>query len=195
MELFFDTETSGLYKFKLPPTDPSQPWVVQFGAILSDRNFIYHEVNLVIKADGRSIEPGAEQIHCISAEISENIGLPEYTVCSLFMVLVEMANTLVCHNFDFDSGLMQALAHRVEQSHNVEYEDWLKVRLKGSSFYCTMKSSTELCKLPGRYGFYKWPKLQELHKFLFGEEFEDAHDALADVRATRRCYYEMVKEA
>ena len=193
MELFFDTETSGLYKFKLPYSDPSQPWVVQFGAILSDKNFIYHELNLIVKANGRSIEPGAEQVHCISVEISNKVGLPEYTVCSMFMVLVEMADTLVCHNFDFDAKLMQALANRVEEDHDVIYEDWLKARLQGSGSYCTMKSSTDLCKLPGKYG-YKWPKLQELHKYLFGEEFVDAHDALADVRATRRCYYEMVKE-
>lgn len=33
-----------------------------------------------------------------------------------------------------------------------------------------------------------------VHRFLFNEDFEGAHDALSDVRATRRCYYEMVDE-
>ena len=58
---------------------------------------------------------------------------------------------------------------------------------------CTMIRSTDYCQLPGRYGKYKWPKLEELHFKLFGESFEGAHDALADIRATMRCYYEMEK--
>ena len=36
---------------------------------------------------------------------------------------------------------------------------------------CTMKSSTEYCKIPGLYG-YKWPTLSELHIKLFGEDLE-----------------------
>lgn len=55
---------------------------------------------------------------------------------------------------------------------------------------CTMNESTDLCKIPGPYG-YKWPKLEELHKHLFGKTFDNAHDALADVRATARCLFEL----
>ena len=183
MELFFDTETSGFYNNKLSIDDHNQAWVVQFGMILSDRDFIYHEVNIIICADGRTIDPEAEAVHCISAEISDNVGLPEATALRLFDELMGKATILICHNYDFDRKMISALYAR----HNLEY-------FPAQDTYCTMKSSTDLCKIPGKYGNYKWPKLQELHKFLFGEEFEDAHDALADVRATRRCYYEMVKE-
>mgnify|MGYP000730892693 CR=1 FL=1 len=34
---------------------------------------------------------------------------------------------------------------------------------------------------------------QELHQKLFGEGFEGAHHALADVRACARCYFELVR--
>lgn len=37
----------------------------------------------------------------------------------------------------------------------------------------------------------KWPTLQELHTFLFGVGFEGAHDALVDVRACAKCYWEI----
>ena len=60
--------------------------------------------------------------------------------------------------------------------------------------YCTMKETTDLCKLPGRYGNYKWPKLQELHKHLFGENFVGAHDAMFDIKATMRCYYKLKED-
>ena len=52
---------------------------------------------------------------------------------------------------------------------------------------CTMQSSTDYCALPGKFG-YKWPKLQELHQRLFGNRFEEAHDAAADISATYRCF-------
>ncbi len=58
---------------------------------------------------------------------------------------------------------------------------------------CTMKSSTDYCRLPGPYG-YKWPKLSELHIKLFGENFEEAHDASVDINATEKCFWEMRKK-
>ena len=57
---------------------------------------------------------------------------------------------------------------------------------------CTMKSSTNYCKLPGKKGF-KSPRLAELHQILFGEGFDNAHNALADVEATARCFWELKK--
>lgn len=58
---------------------------------------------------------------------------------------------------------------------------------------CTMQSSTDFCAIPSNsyYGGYKWPKLEELYRKLFGRMFDDAHDALADVSATKECYFEL----
>ena len=56
-----------------------------------------------------------------------------------------------------------------------------------------MKSSTQYCKLQGRGMSFKPPKLAELHKFLFSEFFEGAHDAMMDVEATMRSFIELVK--
>jgi len=95
------------------------------------------------------------------------------------------ADTLVCHNFGFDSLMLKVAAHRSGMIGEVVL-DTLEVK----SNFCTMLKSTQLCKIPGPYG-YKWPKLEELYKFLFNKSFEGAHDALNDVLATRRCYYEL----
>ena len=35
------------------------------------------------------------------------------------------------------------------------------------------------------------PKLSELHRILFGTGFEDAHNALADVEATAKCFWKL----
>jgi hypothetical protein len=53
-----------------------------------------------------------------------------------------------------------------------------------------MQKSTNFCKIPGPDGF-KWPKLSELHIRLFGEDFEDAHDAASDINATAKCFWKM----
>jgi DNA polymerase-3 subunit alpha len=55
---------------------------------------------------------------------------------------------------------------------------------------CTMLSSIELCKIPSTSykSKYKWPKLTELHTTLYGESFDNAHNAFADIMATKKCF-------
>jgi DNA polymerase-3 subunit alpha len=58
---------------------------------------------------------------------------------------------------------------------------------------CT-EHTAELCKIPGgRGGKFKLPTLTELHEYLFGEAFNEAHNATADVEATTRCFLELVR--
>src|SRR5690606_8051357 len=42
-------------------------------------------------------------------------------------------------------------------------------------------------------GKFKWPKLEELYQKLFNEKFEEAHNAAADVVATTRCFFELIR--
>jgi len=55
--------------------------------------------------------------------------------------------------------------------------------------FCTMKEMTPICKIPGRYDEFKWPRLTEAYRHAFGGEFGNAHDALADVRACKEIYF------
>src|SRR5690606_25316419 len=58
---------------------------------------------------------------------------------------------------------------------------------------CT-EVTADLLKLPGgRGGRYKLPTLTELHAYLFGVPFAEAHNATADVEATTRCFFELVR--
>ena len=186
MELFFDTETSGFRQVALAHNDPKQAWVVQLGAILSDANHIYAEINFIIRPNGRSIHPGAERVHGISTAVASN-GVKEELAAAAFSDLLPHCDKLVCHNYKFDIYLVQDLLMR-------NYYDLEAQQLLEKDYYCTMLNSTQLCKLPSKYkGKFKWPKLTELYQFLFGYEFDGAHDAMADVRATRECYYKMME--
>lgn len=186
MELFIDTETSGIYRFGNSYKDPKQPWIVQLGFILSDIERTYAECNLIIKANNRTIEPGAKAVHGITEETSNLVGLDEIDVFKVIADISSKSSQFICHNVQFDLNILRANFFR--SGFNLGL-----CLLDEDKYYCTMKKTTDLCKIPGKYGKYKWPKLMELHQFLFGEKFEDAHDALADVKATRRCYYELVK--
>ncbi|MCH2225174.1 MAG: DNA polymerase III subunit alpha, partial [Crocinitomicaceae bacterium] len=58
---------------------------------------------------------------------------------------------------------------------------------------CTEKTAN-LCQLPGgRGGRFKLPTLTELHQYLFDQAFAEAHNATADVEATTRCFFELMR--
>ena len=190
--LFFDTETSGFIKKDLPIDDPDQAWCVQIGAILATEEETLEEMNLLIQSDGRSMNPFAEEVHGISVEYADEHGLPELEVTEAFGKLLRKADKIVCHNFDFD---WKYVTHMMERNlDNLSDE-------ARSAFYldlpnqCTMKDKkvVSFCGLKNKAGRTKWPKLVELHEKLFGEAFDGAHDAFADISATARCYFELVK--
>lgn len=189
MELFFDTETSDMYKWKLPPKDKSQPWIVQAGMILSTKDVIYAEANFVIQPVNREISIDAERVHNISIETAKQVGVPEEIMMRVFLAFAMSCDRIVCHNIDFDISMLRSVWLRNEK---VKWGSF-KSHIKPKEMFCTMKETTDLCKLPGWRGEFKWPKLQELHEHLFNEPFIGAHDAMYDVRATRKCYYKLME--
>ena len=139
-------------------------------------------MNLIIKPDGWTVPKEAADIHGISTEMAEKYGVPVVLALNIFNRFSVMADTIVAHNFDYDDTIMQSEFARI--SREPEY-------VKKTTF-CTMLASTDIVRIPSPRGF-KYPKLQEAHKFLFGKEFEGAHDAMADVRACGRVYLELLK--
>lgn len=186
--LFFDTETTGLPKnYKAPYTDSDNwPRLVQLAWVLTNNEG--EEITaqeMVIRPQGYTIPQEASDIHRVTQERAIDTGVPmHYALNSFYEVSHNCAGVVIAHNLSFDQKIMQAEFHRKSM------EDALRT-FDGLEHICTMKSSTAYCQLPGNYG-YKWPQLQELHQKLFGEQFEEAHDALADVRATVKCFWELV---
>ncbi len=181
MKLIFDTETTGVIAYSKPIGDPVQPHIVQLGAQLTnDEGLVKGEINLLVKPDGWTIPAEAQAVHGISTEDCEKFGVPIRSALGMFNLWLQMNPLLVAHNIDFDTFLVETEANRLGKP----------PILSSLEKYCTMKNATDLVKIPNaKRGGYKWPKLQETHKFLFGEEFVGAHDAMADVRACGKCYF------
>lgn len=179
MILVFDTETTGLAEFKLPPEHDRQPRLVQLGAILYDKERrVRAEANLIVKPEGFEVPLQASNVHGMTTKIALEYGMSEKAVLQLFLGMCRKATTLVAHNIQYDGIVIGRALH----IHGMKHEP-------PSNKVCTMLAMTEICKLPGNYGKYKWPQLQEAYKHIFGENFVGAHDAMADVRACAEVYF------
>ncbi len=183
MILFFDTETTGLPDFNKRARDPSQPHIVQLAAIAmtDDLTTEIDAYNVIIKPDGWTIPKEASDVHGITMEKAA-CGIPEKEAAEKLLSMVALSALIVGHNIQFDKFIARIAMRRYELITDAQDQWW-----KQLPTFCTMKSTTHLCKLPGPYGF-KWPKLQEAYQHAFGETFAGAHDALADVRACARVY-------
>jgi DNA polymerase III epsilon subunit-like protein len=183
--LFFDTETTGVPKdWNAPITNFSNwPRLVQLAWLLYDSNGkLILKNESVIKPIGFDIPKEASDVHGITTVYATKYGKNIKDVLSNFEEQCLKSKYLVAHNINFDSKVMGS-----EFLRNISRNPISKLEL-----LCTMECATDYCKIEGFYG-YKWPKLSELHIKLFGKDFEDAHDALADIEATARCFWEMRK--
>jgi len=189
--LFFDTETSDFIKKALPASDPEQAWTVQIGAILASQNEEFGQMNVIIKANGRSINYYAQEVHGISTERADLEGIEELEAAEQFGLLLRQADLVVCHNFAFDWNYVYQMMERNLDKLSDEARSAFYLDLPN---HCTMKDKNvvKMCGLKNKAGKPKWPKLTELHEHLFGEGFDGAHDAYADITATKRCFFELV---
>lgn len=191
--LFFDTETSDFIKKALPADHEDQAWTVQIGALLTDlEGNEIDRLNVIIKANNRKINHYAEKVHGISVEQTEEEGIDEKDAAEQFGLLLRQASLVAGHNFDFDWKYAQHLLERNMDTLSDEARSAFYLDLPNQ---CTMKDKAvvKFCNLKNKANRPKWPKLIELHEILFEEFFNNAHDAFADIIATKECYFELVK--
>ena len=181
--LFFDTETTGLPKNWKAPVHQLDNWprLVQIAwQVYNSNGDLLEEHEYVIKPLGFIIPSEASAVHKITTQKALKIGQDLLTILKVFKSSVKDCGLLVAHNYNYDYNVMgsELLRNGLENS------------LKDKDHICTMNASTNFCKISGPYG-YKWPKLEELYKILFDESF-NAHNALDDIRATARCFWELI---
>lgn len=188
MYIIFDTETTGLPRdWNAPITDTSNwPRVIQIAWQLHDDmgQLIEHK-DFLVRPEGFDIPYDAERIHGISTELASKYGESLEDVLYLFNQALEKANFVVGQNVGFDINVLGCEFVRL----NVES------RMSSMPVLDTCTEVTaELCKLPGgRGGRFKLPTLTELHSYLFDQPFSEAHNATADVEATTRCFFELLR--
>lgn len=188
MYIIFDTETTGLPKnWNRPYTDTDNwPRAIQIAWQLHDDLGVLVEAkDFLIKPDGFDIPYDAEKIHGISTELARQHGEDLATVAKLFNEALNKAKFVVGQNVGFDKNIMGCEFHRLGMENRLQDMPVLDT--------CT-EVTAGLCQLPGgRGGKFKLPTLSELHQHLFGDSFAEAHNATADVEATTRCFFELIR--
>ncbi|MGN5954106.1 DNA polymerase III subunit alpha [Sphingobacterium lactis] len=188
MYIIFDTETTGLPKrWDAPITDTDNwPRCIQIAWQLHDElgKLIEHQ-DYLIKPDGFNIPYDSEKIHGISTDLATEKGVPLEDVLHKFNEALGKAKFVVGQNIGFDLNIMGSEFYRYGVDSPMGNMPILDT--------CT-EVTAELLKLPGgRGGKFKLPTLTELHSYLFGVPFAEAHNATADVEATTRCFFELVR--
>lgn len=182
--LFGDTETTG-FKKKGDLVQDGQARVCQLGLLLTD---IYGntigEFSCLIQPDGMwEMNAGAQAIHGISTEMCYAQGVSLHTAITVYHSFKALASKVIAHNAAFDSGMMEVEEAYLARRHPVGPSIPLE-------WHCTMLEAKPICKLPGKYGDYKWPKLEEAMQIILGRGLGDnAHDAMHDVRGCRDLYF------
>jgi DNA polymerase III epsilon subunit-like protein len=196
--LVFDTETTGFPRLLQRETLDKQPYLLQLSYVLWDpstRQVMKTVDHLVQLPEGVQIPAEATAVNRITHQDCQDRGRPLSEVMAEFQEDMKHVSTLVAHNIDFDVKIMQIAWMRVntEASHEEASPSMLFASIKQQ--YCTMKESTDLCRLERtrKNGniYWKSPKLSELHEHLFGTVPEGLHDALVDVQACLRCFVRM----
>ena len=181
--LYFDTETTG-FPAKAGTHIERCPFIVQLAAILVDDELgEMASINQIIRPVGWTVPDEVAAVHGITTSKAMVYGIPSKSAMSVFSQMTRLADQVVAHNIKFDLTFIAYEMERAGQG-NV---------IADKPKFCTMDATTDLCKIPGRWpGKFKWPKLMEAHIHLLGGGFDDAHDALADVRACHRIHRHLI---
>ena len=223
MYLIFDTETTGLPKsYKAPMTDiENWPRCIQIAWQLHDDlgRVVEHD-NFMVQPEGFNIPFDSEKIHGISTELAQEQGITLKEGLERFNKVLENTKFLVGQNVTFDVNIMGAefiragiqpnfkafefdsfnlddynFITKVPANREMSIDDLKEEDKNGLGILDTCTESTAgMCQIPGgRGGKFKLPTLTELHNYLFGVGFGEAHNATADVEATTRCFFELLR--
>lgn len=183
MHLIFDTETTGLLQKGMTYKSKDAPRLVTLSFLLADEDLnVVRTYDKIIIPQGFVIPPESAKVHGVTQEVAMREGIPLRTALSEFQEALNSAHTLVAHNLEYDLLVMRAEFFRMG----------LKAK-RVNNLFCTKDHSTNLCKIPGKYGQYKWPTLAEACKILCNHEFY-AHVSKNDTLACLFLYRHLINK-
>ena len=196
MAMFIDTETSGLpdtqnlrwgvYPYYKNLGKYANARIVQFSMLITDNQFNYKDVkDYIIKRE--EFEIANSEFHGITNDISDTVGVNFDTVAiDVFYELLKKTTHIVAHNVAFDVGVIKSELYRRKLNYIIE-------ELDKKTLLCTMKHMKPILKIINSYGNYKNPSLNEIYKYNFDKDVENAHNSLYDVYNLHKVVEHMYK--
>lgn len=185
--LVIDCETTSV--------QPNTARLVQIAAYHMDTDFTHlGSLNAIIYPEGFEIPAEAAAIHGIDTDTSRQRGSPLSDVLDRLLALSVSAASgsttgrLVAHNLNYDYTVL---------GNELRHCGLAAYALSELLPFCTMHALTDRCRLLGRYGKYKWPRLGEAYQYCYNRPPPDtytAHTAMGDVLACRDIYIHGCRE-
>ena len=174
--LVLDTETDGN-----GPFSPAQQCLVQLAFIFNN------DAHTMLVRGCKEMNPKVP--HKITVAQCNTHGVSPQEAFQDFLRYLNKADFIVGHNIEFDLNILR---HNMKSNNLTQELITLNNLLLKKKIICTMKVSTNICKIPGKYS-YKWPKLEELYKHLFQTHIDTSHlhDALEDCKVTQKCFHRL----
>lgn len=172
MYIVVDTESTGLFDYKMPADAEGQPRMAEIAILFVDAALeIEREYRALIKPDGWIMPPETAEIHGLTQAILMEKGLPVREALDVYNEAIAEGRVMAAHNSQHDAKMLRAELRRAG----------LPDQFEAAPNLCTMRTLTDVCKIPyanGRKG-YKFPKLSEACEF-FGIEQQAQHSAYSD---------------
>ena len=196
MAMFIDTETSGLpdthnlrwgvYPYYKNLGKYANARIVQFSMLITDNQFNYKDVkDYIIKRE--EFEIANSEFHGITNDISDTVGVNFDTVAiDIFFELLKNVSHIIAHNVAFDIGVIKSELYRRKLNYIIDEID-------KKTLLCTMKHMKPILKIINPYGNYKNPSLNEIYKYNFNKDVENAHNSLYDVYNLHKVVEHMYK--
>lgn len=171
-----DTETSGLFNFRLPADAPGQPRLAGFSMILTDDDGqIIDRLDTLVKPNGWTISPEITAINGLTTDKCEENGIPLADVLDAYTKAVQDGHVVIAYNAQYDTKVMRGelrLAERpdlFEQTPNI----------------CVMRAchGFGIQKAGDKKGGF--PKLSDAYMHFFHMENPNGHTSAGDALA---CY-------
>lgn len=198
MQFIFDLETTGLPKFnkdqtskkrsrEYPASDNLTAYdsarVVSAAWILIDTTTkeIINEEYYIITPDNFQIPQESINIHGITEEIAITQGISIANMFEHLQAALKQSTMILSYNLEFDYHILLSELFRYEKKELID-------ELTSKRQDCIMLMSQKYMQSP----FF--PKLTDVHRYLFNAPAPNAHNALADVMSCYKVYKEIYKK-
>tara|TARA_B000000437_G_C11689197_1_gene322078 strand:+ start:165 stop:779 length:615 start_codon:yes stop_codon:yes gene_type:complete len=185
MYLIIDTETnglpdlSGLKYCQYPNFENIDKYntarIVQFTYMLCDN--LLNEIRLddyIIYAENFDIPNSSTRFHGITNEISKNDGYNFNIVIENFYKQLQKCEYIIAHNIGFDINVIKSELFRRKLFHII-------IELDKKTLICSMATFKKIVNAKNKFDKIKDPSLNDLYKFAFNKDIENAHNSKYDV--------------
>lgn len=183
MALIIDVETTGLPLRENLPFGKNHSYqeldkyntarIVQLSMMLCNEQLEPIEMfDFIIKNSDYNIENS--NIHGITNEISQEKGIIFSEIIPMLLDNLKKVSCIIAHNANFDITIIKSELYRLSMNEIID-------EINKKCIACTMKLTKSIVQAKNKNNKIKDPRLEELYKFVFDKDIENAHNSNYDV--------------